>query len=125
VLPGQVERAVLEVGRQNFVVFPQSDRPRHEIQARRRVGNEDEIVRIGSDVRAQRHARFAEQLLETASEEEHRLALQLVLPLLVALEDGARTPNEPWFRNVTFGSRRNSSRKPVPSDTVRTVVGHV
>src|SRR5207249_3546182 len=82
-------RAVLEIGRQDFVTRLETDRAGRDVDARTRVRDEDEIVGVGADVVPERRPRLCEQPLEAAGEEKHRLPLELELPLLVALEDGS------------------------------------
>ena len=126
VLPREVERAVLEVGREHLVARLQADGQRGDVHARRRVRDEDEVVGIGADVGAERRARIREQPVDPPREEEHRLALELELPLLVALEHGSRARAErAVVQKRDVGSRRNSPRRSVPSDAPRTVVVHV
>ncbi len=90
VLPREVERAVLEVRRQHFVAAGEAARPGCDVHARSRVGDEDEVVGIRADVRSERRAGVSKETLDAPAEEEHGLTLELELPLLVALEHGAR-----------------------------------
>ena len=61
--------------------------------------------------------RVAEQRGQAEVEEVDRLALELALPRLVALEDRpGQAPNEPWLRKTTSGSSRKlaQARRQVP-----------
>jgi hypothetical protein len=92
VLPSQVECAVLERRRQDLVARLQVETPCGEVDSSRCVLDEDEIFRIGVDVRPQRRACVGEKTVDTTREEVDRPALELHLPLLVAIE------HVPWTR---------------------------
>ena len=64
VLPGEIQRAVLERGREHLVVSLERDRPRGEVHPGRRVRHEHEVVRICVDVRAERLAGTCEQAVD-------------------------------------------------------------
>ena len=86
-LPREHARAVLEIRRQHLVARLQVERARGEVHARRRVLDEGQIVRTRADVRAECGAGLGEQRVEAAGDEMDGLALELPLPVLVALED--------------------------------------
>ena len=94
VIPGKVEGAVFEIGTKDFVAGSEIERPGGDVHARGDIGDEDEVLRIGRDVFAQRSTRRREQAVKPAREKFDRPALELELPLLVALEDGARAGAE-------------------------------
>src|SRR5947208_271942 len=90
VLPGEVERAVLEVGRQHLVAGLQAEWPGRDVDSGRRVRNEDEIVRVRAHIGSKLGPGLCQQSIQAAGEKQHRLALELELPLLVALEHRSR-----------------------------------
>src|SRR5581483_6666890 len=80
VLPGQVAGAVLEVGREHLVAGPKPQRARDDVDARRGVVDERQLLRPGAEEGGERRARLVEQPLEPAAEELDRLPLELALP---------------------------------------------
>src|SRR5262249_52088691 len=92
--PGQIERTVFEVRREHFFTRLEPDRPRRDVHAGCGVRDEDEVVRIGADVRSEPGACLVQELLEPTREEQHRLSLELELPSLVPLEHRTGTRAE-------------------------------
>lgn len=90
VLPEQVDPAVLLVTREYLVAPLEAQRPSDRVQPRGSVRREDEVVRIGADVRREPPLGGVHELgvAAVAGEELDRLALQLALVALVGLEDG-------------------------------------
>ena len=86
-LPGVVARAVLVVGGQDLVTGLQRRRAGDDVDAMRGVGDVDEIVRSGVDIFAKHLARLAQEAIKLAPQEQHRLAFQPALPILVGSED--------------------------------------
>ena len=76
--------------RQHLVARLEPQRADDRVQPGGRVRDEDEIVRTGADEAGQRGPRLRGQLVEAAPEELDRVALELALQLLVALEDRRR-----------------------------------
>ena len=66
VLPREVARAVLQVGRQDLVTRLQVERARRHVHARRRVLDEGQVVRLRADVVRQRGSRVREQAAQAA-----------------------------------------------------------
>jgi hypothetical protein len=78
----------------NLVAGLKLERSSGHVHAGRRVRDEDEIVSGRADERAQLGSRRGKQIGQAVLDELHRLPLELVLPLLVALEDDARARAE-------------------------------
>jgi hypothetical protein len=93
-LPGEVAGAVLEIRGKDLVARLEIERSGGHIHACRRVRNEGEVVRGRADERPELGARLCEEIGYAALDELHRLALELALPFLVALEDGTRARAE-------------------------------
>ena len=93
--PERVQRrVVLVVGGQQLGAGREAERTEDGVHAGRRVRDEDQVVRVGTDERRQRRARLVEQPLELAGQEADRLRLQPVAPALLRLEDGPRAGSE-------------------------------
>ncbi len=90
VIPRHVQRAVLEVGRQDLIARLQRQRAGDHIEAGGGVGDECEVVWIGIEIGADPAAGGVEQRLLPSLYEGHRLPLQLALPRLPDLEHGPR-----------------------------------
>jgi len=88
--PRENARAVLDVRAQHLVVGTQPERARRDVHARGRVLDEGEVVAVRTDEGAELCPRVRELRPEPTHDEVHRVALQLPLPLLVAVEDGPR-----------------------------------
>ena len=88
--------AVLVFAHQDLVTRPELERPRDRIERRARVRHEREVGRIGAQICGQAQTGRLEPFPETslASEELDRLALELALPLLIAVEDRSRAGAE-------------------------------
>src|SRR4051812_5927763 len=93
-VPGVVDGAVLQVGRQHLVLRAEAERAGDHVHPGGRVRDEHEVVRARPEVVAQRPARLLEQPLQSAREELDRPALQLELPALVLLEHRLRARAE-------------------------------
>ncbi len=85
--PRAVERAVLVIGREDFVAWIELKAARDDVESRRRIRHVDEIVGVRVYVRGERCARLAHEIVKTASEEFDRLAFELELPPLVLVKD--------------------------------------
>ncbi len=90
VAPRPLARAVLMVGRQHLVAWPQPQRAGYDVDAEGRVGHVDQVIGRGAEVVAQRCARRGQIVADVAAEKLYRLLFQPALPRLIGVEDGPR-----------------------------------
>ena len=86
--PGPVAGAVLVIGGQHLIAGPKIKAARDDVDPGRGVDDIHQIVGIAAKISGQRLASRMHQFLIAPAEEEHRLALELALPVLVALKHG-------------------------------------
>jgi hypothetical protein len=94
VLPQAVDGAVLVRRRQHLVARTELERTSDNVHARRRVRDEDEVVRPGAEFRRKRCLGLLDQLRVAPREELDGLEFQHALPPLVLLEHRPRTGAE-------------------------------
>lgn len=82
------------VGSEDFVPFFQPQRVSDNIDAVRTVGYKHEVIGIGSEIRSEGRASFAEQAVDFPSEKQNGLLLQPFLPLPIYVEYFARAGPE-------------------------------
>lgn len=93
VLPEQVVRPVLVVGREHLVPRAETQRARNDVHAHRDVLHEEQALGIGADVSGQLDAGCRE-LVGHLTEELRRLPLELLLQALVLVEHRPRAGSE-------------------------------
>jgi hypothetical protein len=93
-LPGAFTGAVLEVSADN--VIPRLDRQGagNDVDARRGVGDEDELVAAAAEIGGHLGAGIVEEIVGAPAEELDRLPFKLPLPALVLVKDRFRSSAE-------------------------------
>ena len=93
--PRHVVAGVVAVhGHEDLVAVAETQRPEHAVHARRGVGNEDQVLRIGADDLGQPLPRGVEQFRHLPHEELHGPRFHLAAQLALPLEHHARTGPE-------------------------------